>query len=112
MSIQDFPSQGLEVAFRVLLDGEDVRVFAFVPVDSAQELPEDLHYWTQLRVAHLFPPIQEKPEEEEDDDPNVVKVGLYCCSPIAAGYQAQFAYFRIDTVDSHKLEYDPVLLPN
>ncbi|HYF92024.1 MAG TPA: DUF1349 domain-containing protein [Symbiobacteriaceae bacterium] len=41
--------------------------------------------WTLMRLAHLF----------ADDGQSAVKCGLYACSPIEAGCDAQFDYIRI-----------------
>jgi regulation of enolase protein 1 (concanavalin A-like superfamily) len=41
--------------------------------------------WTQIRMAHL-----------ENADQTAVQCGLYACSPIDAGFKAQFEYLKIE----------------
>jgi regulation of enolase protein 1 (concanavalin A-like superfamily) len=70
-STQDYPAGVLKLALRVRREGEDYLVEYLEP--STQEA------WTQIRMAHLDSGVQD-----------VVKCGLYACSPIAAGFRAEF----------------------
>lgn len=75
-STQDFDPAQRSIAFRVDREGSDYMVFYRVP--PAAE-------WTQIRVAHLM-----------EDQGGPVQVGLYACSPKAAGFEARFDYIRIN----------------
>jgi regulation of enolase protein 1 (concanavalin A-like superfamily) len=70
-STQNYPAGVLKLALRVRREGEDYLVEYLEP--STQEA------WTQIRMAHLDSGVQD-----------VVKCGLYACSPIAAGFRAEF----------------------
>ena len=48
----------------------------------------DGDHWSQIRMAHL-----EKPQE------SVVQCGLYACSPIEAGFRADFEYLKLEKPD-------------
>ncbi len=45
----------------------------------------DTDQWSQIRMAHL-----ENPQE------SAVQCGLYACSPIEAGFRAEFGYLKLD----------------
>ncbi len=77
-STQDIPADERQVWLRIRRTGADYLVVA--STDGAA--------WTQLRIAHLH----------EDDAVRAVQVGLYACSPRAAGYVAEFDVFQIDSL--------------
>ena len=74
-STQDFPQACTELSLRIRREGCDYIV-------------EYLHEerWTQIRLARLH----------EDDGTRPVQVGVYACSPIAAGYAAAFDFLQIE----------------
>ncbi|WP_407268538.1 DUF1349 domain-containing protein [Radiobacillus sp. PE A8.2] len=43
--------------------------------------------WSQIRITHL---------SEETND---MQVGIYACSPQGEGYEAEFAYIKIESID-------------
>ncbi|QHT70714.1 DUF1349 domain-containing protein [Rhodocytophaga rosea] len=53
--------------------------------DYIVEYLKEINLWVQLRMAHLF----------EDDGRQKVKAGIYACSPINVGYEAQFTSLQI-----------------
>jgi regulation of enolase protein 1 (concanavalin A-like superfamily) len=88
-STQDIAPEHMDFAFRLTRTGADFLVEASVAGAS----------FSQIRLAHLeaasatgggsFPPVS---------------VGLYACSPKAAGFEAHFAYLKIDALsDGAKL---------
>lgn len=74
-STQDVADSLDSVGFRLVREGHTVIVSA--QLDS---------HWTQLRVAHL-----------EGDGP--AQVGIYACSPKAAGFAPRFRFLRIRPLD-------------
>jgi regulation of enolase protein 1 (concanavalin A-like superfamily) len=52
----------------------------------------DRDNWSQIRMAHL-----------ENANQAAVQCGLYACSPIAAGFKAQFDYLKIETLPESNL---------
>ncbi len=76
-STQDFPAGRDRVGLRVRREGSDYIV----------EHSSDGEQWSQLRVAHLH----------EDLDGGIVACGLYACSPIGAGFLAEFSFLRVES---------------
>jgi regulation of enolase protein 1 (concanavalin A-like superfamily) len=75
-STQDYSDPRFEITFRIRREGGDFTV----------DCSPDGFLWTQIRYSHLA---------EENGQPPV-QCGLYACSPIAAGYLAEFDYLKID----------------
>lgn len=75
-STQDIERDVARMWFRVVRSGPEYMVFAKASGD---------HAWTQIRMARLL----------EDAAERTVSVGLYACSPIAAGYVAAFERLSI-----------------
>ncbi|MBN2048691.1 MAG: DUF1349 domain-containing protein [Anaerolineaceae bacterium] len=78
---QEFRSSANELSFRVRREGNDYLV----------EYLGESGQWTQLRMAHLH----------EDDGNGLVLCGLYACSPIDAGYCAEFDFLTIEAGRLH-----------
>jgi len=74
-STQDVPKSLQELQFRIRRAGEDYIV----------EYRQTETNWSQIRMAHL-----------ENIGQTAVQCGLYACSPIAAGFRAQFEYLKIE----------------
>ncbi|ACK69598.1 protein of unknown function DUF1349 [Gloeothece citriformis PCC 7424] len=72
-STQDFSSTIDKIYFKIIKQGQDYTV-QFQVNDAS---------WSQLRIAHLH---QEALE---------VQCGLYACSPVEIGYQAEFDFIEI-----------------
>ena len=80
-STQDFPAGVSEVELRLRREGSDI----IVEYCMAGATAEAVKAWTQIRMAHL------------DASPETpMRGGLYACSPIEAGYRAEFDYLRIE----------------
>jgi regulation of enolase protein 1 (concanavalin A-like superfamily) len=79
-STQDIAKNILEYQLRIRQEGEDYIV------DYRQS---DMEGWTQLRVAHL-----------ENEEQAAVQCGLYACSPVEAGCEAQFEYLHLVVIPS------------
>ncbi len=79
-STQNISRQVNEIELRIRKTGRDCLVY-FRDVAGESEL-------IQIRMAHLHLP----------DDARLM-CGLYACSPIDAGYRAEFAYLRLEKVD-------------
>ncbi len=77
-STQNFT--GSEVSLRIRREGSDYIVEYTGVSNPGYDTP-----WTQIRVAHLH-----------DDRGGPIQAGLYACSPIGAGYVAEFDFVRID----------------
>jgi regulation of enolase protein 1 (concanavalin A-like superfamily) len=77
-STQNFNGHG--VSLRVRREGSDYTV-EYAEVMGQTGEPE----WTQIRIAHLH-----------DDQGGLVQAGLYACSPLGAGYVAEFDFMRIE----------------
>jgi regulation of enolase protein 1 (concanavalin A-like superfamily) len=77
-STQNF--SGREVLLRVRREGSDYIIEYAEPADQQNGSP-----WTQIRIAHLH-----------DDSGGLVQAGLYACSPIDAGYVAEFDFLRLE----------------
>lgn len=76
-STQDFSPEQRELELRISRHRDDYLVEYRLPQPAGAP-------WVQIRMAHLPNP-----------DAAPVQAGLYACSPIAAGYRADFAYLRI-----------------
>lgn len=76
-STQNF--SGNEVLLRVRREGGDYTVEYAEAVNPAEA------QWTQIRIAHLH-----------DDGGGAVQAGLYACSPIGAGYVAEFDFLKVE----------------
>ncbi|NSW51020.1 MAG: DUF1349 domain-containing protein [Anaerolineae bacterium] len=72
---QEFSGNDNTLTLRVLREGADFTV-GFMAPDG---------HWSQMRIAHL----------EEAVDGAVVYAGLYACSPITAGYRAEFEHLTL-----------------
>jgi len=72
-STQDVADEFTNYKLRIARKGADYKVTFY---------SESNNEWIQLRLFHLF------------DEP-VVKAGLYCCCPKAAGFTAHFEYLKI-----------------
>jgi regulation of enolase protein 1 (concanavalin A-like superfamily) len=75
-STQDVPKSWQDLQLRLRREGDDYLVEYWL---NEQER------WSQIRMAHLENPGQ-----------SALQCGLYACSPIAAGFKAQFEFLRID----------------
>jgi hypothetical protein len=73
-STQDFPPEVNEVELRVRREGDDYTV----------EHRTSEGNWSQLRLARLH-----------NQAGGAVQCGLYACSPIEAGYRAEFEFLEI-----------------
>ncbi len=83
-STQDFTAAKNELMLRVRREGSD-----YIVEYSAVDTPEQevtARQWTQIRLARLL----------EDDGQRPVKAGLYACSPLGAGYVAEFEFLEIE----------------
>lgn len=76
-STQAYSDPNYELSFRIRREASDYIV----------ETSPDEQRWTQIRMAHLT----------EDDGARAMPCGLYACSPIDAGYHADFKYLRIQS---------------
>lgn len=79
-STQDFRATKNELTLRVRREGSDYLV---------EYLDVDIHentQWVQIRLARLL----------DDDGQSPVKGGLYACSPVGAGYVAEFDFLKIE----------------
>lgn len=72
---QEFPSGENSLSLRIVRDGPDFTV----------SFQKNNGTWSQMRIAHL----------EEADEGTEVYAGIYACSPIAAGYRAEFEHLTI-----------------
>lgn len=82
-STQNAPASLSELEFQIKREGNDFLVYyreVYLPGES--EAQED---WTQIRMAHLEPP-----------EATAIQCGLYACSPIGAGFKAEFDYLRVE----------------
>jgi uncharacterized protein len=79
-STQDFPKNYAELMLRVRRESRDYIVEYLIPAIDHE------NHWTQIRMAHLH----------ADDGECPVQCGLYACSPIAAGYAAEFDFLKIE----------------
>jgi hypothetical protein len=77
-STQNFT--GNEVWLRIRREGSD-----YIVEYAETTNQNNKSRWTQLRIAHLH-----------DDNGGLVQAGLYACSPIGAGYVAEFDFLRIE----------------
>lgn len=75
-STQDVPKSLQELQLRLRREGDDYLVEYWL---------DDQERWSQIRMAHLENPAK-----------TAAQCGLYACSPIAAGFQAQFEYLKIE----------------
>jgi regulation of enolase protein 1 (concanavalin A-like superfamily) len=75
-STQDMAKSVREYQLRIRRESNDYIV-------EYRQTARDL--WSQIRMAHL-----------ENTDQMPVRCGLYACSPIAAGFKAQFEYLKIE----------------
>ena len=75
-STQPFPGDRRSLEFRILRQGSDYQVH----FREAEGQP-----WIQLRIAHL----DHQPEA-------AVQCGLYACSPIEAGFRAEFEALSVE----------------
>ena len=75
-STQDYLGSSYDFTLRVRREGFDYTV----------DYSPDGVYWTQIRFAHLL----------EDDGAHPLKCALYACSPIAAGFMAEFGFLKIE----------------
>jgi len=82
-STQNYRPKNNELELRIRREREDYIVEYSEPQSGVQD--EGVKDWIQIRMAHL---------EREADNP--VLCGLYACSPIAAGYLAEFNYLKIE----------------
>ena len=73
---QDYHGARLELDFRIRREGGDYTV----------DCSQDGSTWSQIRFSHIA----------EDDGTHPVQCGLYACSPIAAGFLAEFDFLRIE----------------
>jgi uncharacterized protein len=83
-STQNVSAQTAEMLLRVRREHSDYLVEYALP--ERQSAADIAIAWTQIRMAHLF----------EDDGARAVQCGIYACSPIDAGYVAEFEYLKIE----------------
>jgi len=82
-STQNVPASLSELELQVKREGNDYLVYyRQVNLPGASEEEKD---WTQIRMAHLEPP-----------EMTAIQCGLYACSPIGAGFRAEFDYLRVE----------------
>jgi hypothetical protein len=82
-STQNYLTEDNELELRVLREGDDYIVeYSEMRLSGAEQAEKD---WTQIRIAHLH-----------NADKQPIQCGLYACSPIAAGFRAEFGYFSIE----------------
>ena len=82
-STQNVPASLSELELRVKREGDDYLVF-YREV-SLSETSQGGKEWTQIRMAHLEPP-----------EMTAIQCGLYACSPIGAGFRAEFDYLKLE----------------
>jgi regulation of enolase protein 1 (concanavalin A-like superfamily) len=82
-STQNYYVKNNELELRIRREGEDYIVEYSEVGIILENNPEK--EWIQIRMAHLA-----------RETGNLVQCGLYACSPIAAGYLAEFDYLRIE----------------
>jgi regulation of enolase protein 1 (concanavalin A-like superfamily) len=75
-STQDIAKSVTEYELRVHREKDDYFV---------EYRQSETDHWSQIRMAHL-----------ENTEEALVQCGLYACSPINAGFKAQFEYLRIE----------------
>jgi len=76
-SCQDLTNPGGEIIFRIRAERPDFII--------EYRLPGSPDNWTLIRIAHLH-----------TDHPDIpIYAGIYCCSPVDAGFQAEFDYLEI-----------------
>ena len=75
-STQDISKQVLEYQLRIQREGQDFTV-EYRPTNDA--------HWSQIRMAHL-----------EILEGTTVQCGLYACSPIDAGFKAEFIFLNFE----------------
>jgi regulation of enolase protein 1 (concanavalin A-like superfamily) len=83
-STQNFSDTCSELMLRIRREGSDYFVEYSLP--EAQQKGESERNWTQIRMAHLHEGNGERP----------VQCGIYACSPIEAGYRAEFEFLKIE----------------
>jgi regulation of enolase protein 1 (concanavalin A-like superfamily) len=76
-STQDISKQVAEYQLRIRRESEDYFV---------EYRPSDEAHWSQIRMAHL-----------ENVAGSAVQCGLYACSPIEAGFKAEFEFLDFET---------------
>jgi regulation of enolase protein 1 (concanavalin A-like superfamily) len=77
-STQDISKQVQEYQLRIQREGQDFTV---------EYRPSNDAHWSQIRMAHL-----------ENLTGAVVQCGLYACSPIDAGFKAEFEFLNFETL--------------
>lgn len=75
-STQDIAKSVNEYLLRISRENDDYIV-------KYRQSEQD--HWSQIRMAHL-----------ENEGQTAMQCGLYACSPIEAGFRAQFEYLRIE----------------
>jgi len=76
-SCQDFLNPNNEILLRIRAERPDFIIEYRIPGSNEE--------WTLLRIAHLH-----------TDHPDIpIQAGLYCCSPMDEGFQAEFEYLEI-----------------
>jgi len=80
-STQPFPPGVNEIELRITRRGDDYLV--------QYRLPEAAPDWTQIRLARLHNPHG-----------GAIQAGLYACSPVKAGYKAEFDYLRLERAEA------------
>ena len=78
-STQDISKQVQEYQLRIQREGQDFIV---------EYRPSDHVHWSQIRMAHL-----------DILDGTTVQCGLYACSPIDAGFKAEFEFLNFEITD-------------
>ncbi len=82
-STQNAPTSLSELELQVKRQGNDYLVyFREVNLPGASQGEKG---WIQIRMAHLEPPQM-----------TAIQCGLYACSPIGAGFRAEFDYLRVE----------------
>lgn len=79
-STQNYPAESNELALCIRRTGDDFTV-EYAGAHAPGPEPVD---WTQIRLAHLQPPIEA-----------AIQCGIYACSPKEAGFRAEFDYLKI-----------------
>ena len=75
-STQDISKRVNEYQLRIRREGDDYIV---------EYRQSDSDHWSQIRMAHL-----------ENRQESVIQCGLYACSPIETGFQADFEYLKFE----------------
>jgi regulation of enolase protein 1 (concanavalin A-like superfamily) len=82
-STQNVSSSLRELEFQIKREGDDFLVY--YREDNPPGERDTQKDWTQIRMAHLEP-----------SEATAIQCGLYACSPIEAGFKAEFDYLKVE----------------